>query len=696
MKKLYTISFFYFLFFSGIFSLQAKDEYTAPQKIKTLLQQCEALRYQKIPNPEAYIQLKQKASEGLNITPSDDASSRSQFYFYTAYAYYYLTKFDSAQYYFYQSLSSARRSGSTTLIAEACVALIPVNFQLQQAQQSDSCKDILKSILDTTHDNNILEDGYYALGTYYQQKAYYSTAQDFFIRSIELRKKEIDTTVSEKKQLDYAIQCYMLAKLYTNTDMPDKCLAMLNEGRRFSSLSPLVSVRYLSEYVEGYTLSDNIDSALYYNSLLNAQTANSPNVLSEPVSANLNIAQYYIKHKLYQQALPFLQKADTLSIKSKSPLLLFQAQKFWGQYFQGTGNNAAAIEILQKALPVAQQISKEQYAEALKSMALAQQAMGNSREALQYYQQYTKQEDSLTKEKISHNFADLETRYHTREQGERIAALRTENKANGLELANAGKIRWMLIIALIATGIILLLLYMIYRNREKHNKELNERNMQLAEANETKAKLFGIIGHDLRSPVSEIVQFLRIQKEAPEVLSESSKQQHNERLQQASENVLETMEDLLLWSKSQMQQFTPRMEALPIALLVDKEIELQRHFIVSKSVRVVNNIDKEFTQNTDRVLLEVIIRNLLQNAVKYSLENTSIVFSGSYNQLMLSNTSANKIQAGDLQKHPESMHTIQKAGFGLQLAYDLAARICIKLSYVVDEDNVTAILTWDK
>ena len=67
-----------------------------------------------------------------------------------------------------------------------------------------------------------------------------------------------------------------------------------------------------------------------------------------------------------------------------------------------------------------------------------------------------------------------------------------------------------------------MLLYFIYRNKEKGNKILNNQNneleklnSELAVANETKAKLFGIIGHDLRSPASQIVQLLQLQKENP-------------------------------------------------------------------------------------------------------------------------------------------------------------------------------------
>ena len=88
-----------------------------------------------------------------------------------------------------------------------------INFQLQQPGKVDSCKNILQTIADTTKDNAILQDIYSAFGSYYQQKSYYSTAQDYYIKSIQLREKDVDTTQNPKAKFDYAIQCDQLSKL---------------------------------------------------------------------------------------------------------------------------------------------------------------------------------------------------------------------------------------------------------------------------------------------------------------------------------------------------------------------------------------------------------------------------------------------------------------------------------------------------
>ena len=139
-----------------------------------------------------------------------------------------------------------------------------------------------------------------------------------------------------------------------------------------------------------------------------------------------------------------------------------------------------------------------------------QKGKGNTAAGLQYFEDYVQALDSLTKEKISRTFADLETHYQTNEKEQKIQSLDKENRLRTLELQNASHQRQILILGLAALGVISLLLYFNYRSKEKLNRALNEKNdrldqmnQHLAEANDTKARLFGIIGHDLRSPVSK-------------------------------------------------------------------------------------------------------------------------------------------------------------------------------------------------
>jgi signal transduction histidine kinase len=671
-------------------------------KIRNWADYCESLRLNSTGVKNNYVLLQQAGLQGLQWAKADDADGRAKFFMYVALGNYYQIRFDSAQYYFYQSLHEAQKGHNAGLITRACVALIPVNFQLQQTQKVEECKNILQSVLDTTRNHDILENGDFALGNYYQLKSYYSTAQDYFIKSIELREREADTTTDQKKKFDFAIQCDMLSKLYLNTQMADKSLDALRKGQRFSSVSPNVGNRLLSSFVEAFTTSGNIDSALFYNRELDKSVTNPMLFPSEIVSSDLNIAIYYMDHKAYERALPYVTRGDTLADRTQAPLLIFQAQMIKGRYLEETGKFDAAIGLLSQSMPVAKQLSKELYGNVLKYMALAQNGKGNTGAALQYYQQYVETSDSLTKEKISRTFADLETHYQTNEKIQRIASLDKENRLHVLELENASRTRLLLVLGLAALGIISLLLYFIYRNKEKLNRILNERNDQLDElnhrlaaANETKAKLFGIISHDLRSPVSKIVSLLQLQKERPDLLHEDARQKHDERLKKASENVLETMEDLLLWSKSQMQHFTLSLKPVLIADLLQKEINLLQQHLPEEDIRIVSRVPSSFVQQTDENFLAVIVRNLLMNAVKYGDGDSAISISAEGCSILICNHSTSANVALLNERLSEGQIDSGSSGMGLQIVRDLADAIGARVYFRQQEHLLMAVLDFD-
>ena len=120
------------------------------EKIKAWIDYCSVLRLNKSGAKNNYIILQEAGLKGLQLVKADDAEDRASFFLYTALGYYYQIKFDSAQYFFYQSLHSAQAAKSTKLIAGAAEALMSINFQLQQPGKVDECKNILQSIADTT------------------------------------------------------------------------------------------------------------------------------------------------------------------------------------------------------------------------------------------------------------------------------------------------------------------------------------------------------------------------------------------------------------------------------------------------------------------------------------------------------------------------------------------------------------------
>ena len=593
---------------------------------------------------------------------------------------------------------------------------------MQESAKVEALTQVLQSIVDTTKNRELLQDAYSSLGSYYEERSYYSTAQDYLLKSLALRRQQLNapasgalasgpvpsgasanqpvslrSTGANPVYTGYARQCYTLAQLYLKTDMPDKAYETLSEGIAYARTDQLVSSRYNSSFIQVFCRLGQIDSALsWFHQYIDPMTAHfhtGHNVPAEIILPNLAIAQYYLRKQSFDKAWPFLQNADTMITRTSYPFLVYEEQRTLGKYYLLTGSYAKALPLLTIALPTAATFSKENYTDILKDIANAERKSGNQSAALDYYDRYTGALDSLTKEKISTTFADQQTRYETNRKELRIASLDKDNRLKALEISNSNTVRILLIVGLVALGVIALLLYFFYRRLSAANEQFARANDELARANETKARLFGIVSHDLRSPVSRIVQLLQVQKQRPDLLDAPTRQRHEQRITLASESLLETMEDLLLWSKSQMQYFTPLQAPVTLSEVIEKELQLLHESIAAKEMTIRRQIPDGLCRNTDENFLSVILRNLLQNGVKYGDAGSPIDIFVTPSSIIISNNARTADPAILNDRLNNRQVNSSTSGLGLQIAAQLAASIHARLSFTGNGHRLTATLS---
>ncbi len=157
-------------------------------------------------------------------------------------------------------------------------------------------------------------------------------------------------------------------------------------------------------------------------------------------------------------------------------------------------------------------------------------------------------------------------------------------------------------------------------------EEIRIQAEQLTELNNIKAKLFSIISHDLRSPLSSLISIVEATKK-----NTLSKEQFQEMLNDMHENIGATANlanNLLGWARSQQEGMSIRPENLKIRKLVEEETAMQYTAMKNKNLKLVNNIPGEIFAFADENMLRLIVRNLLSNAIKFSYRNGCITLSG--------------------------------------------------------------------
>ena len=260
---------------------------------------------------------------------------------------------------------------------------------------------------------------------------------------------------------------------------------------------------------------------------------------------------------------------------------------------------------------------------------------------------------------------------------------KSEIEIANLNIAAKEKQKWFFVAGLLMLTIIGSLLFYQRNSSQKANKKLGILNTELDAANQSKIRFLGILNHDLRSPVANLIQFLQLQQDSPELMDESSKKRLQTKTMAGAENLLTSMEDILLWSKGQMQNFKPELKKLNVNSLFE---DTQKHFENQENVKINFENSENMQLISDENYLKTIIRNLTGNAIKAltKTQNPSIVWKAwtekgrNYLSITDNGKGANQAQFKALHDNTEVVGI--KTGLGLHLIRDLAKAIACEIS----------------
>ncbi|MDH7914478.1 tetratricopeptide repeat-containing sensor histidine kinase [Winogradskyella sp. SYSU M77433] len=155
----------------------------------------------------------------------------------------------------------------------------------------------------------------------------------------------------------------------------------------------------------------------------------------------------------------------------------------------------------------------------------------------------------------------------------------------------------------------------ILADERKKNEGIAEQIENLEEVNQVKDKLFSIVSHDLKDSISSIKAFLDLLKE--DSISRDEFYDLVPELSENANNASALLFNLLNWSKSQMQNLEPKPELFNIQEVFHNKIALVEQKVEDKRIVLIDESQRDFAY-ADKSMLEIVIQNLITNAVKFS------------------------------------------------------------------------------
>ncbi len=150
----------------------------------------------------------------------------------------------------------------------------------------------------------------------------------------------------------------------------------------------------------------------------------------------------------------------------------------------------------------------------------------------------------------------------------------------------------------------------------KSNEQILIQNDLLEKSNIEKSKLMSIISHDLRTPLVNIHSYLQVLKDYE--MDNTERNQIEKTLLKSTNNAIDMLSNILHWSKSQMEG--PNAQLLPINLLyvLSTTIDMGKANAIKKDISLNAHISPEINILADVDMLQLVVRNLISNAVKFS------------------------------------------------------------------------------
>ncbi|PCJ95029.1 MAG: histidine kinase [Flavobacteriaceae bacterium] len=332
----------------------------------------------------------------------------------------------------------------------------------------------------------------------------------------------------------------------------------------------------------------------------------------------------YLKQKKYKWALHWYNQGEMLHEKIEDDRGKIDLINGMAEAYHGLKKDSIS-EIY--ALEAFQISNRMQFKEGKKKCAKTLYQINKNKEdyatAIKYLEIYQSLSDTLSRNENQKSLTMLKTKIAHDVQKE---ALMVSNKKA------LAKQRGYIYGAGIILLILCLVTFLIYRN-EKIQKKLNaelqskkialeKREEELSEINETKDKLFSIIGHDLRGPIGALQGLLKMYVEGD--VKKSEFLSFIPRLHEDVNHISFTLNNLLSWGQTQMKGTITRPTKISIKTIVADNINLLSKGANNKSIRIVNRIPENTLAWSDSNQIDIVIRNLISNALKFTPENGMI------------------------------------------------------------------------
>jgi len=454
---------------------------------------------------------------------------------------------------------------------------------------------------------------YFHMGNYDKSLSYFVLSQRAFekegyepgIAAVENNLGSIDYTLGNKEDAE---RHYLKALEYyrKNHDSVMICKVNANLGNIYNDNGDYKkALSMFNEAFSGFLVDSNyVGMASTYN----------------------NIALVYYNQKDTVRAVETLKKSIEFARKDKSGYFLAISLNNLGSFYNDMKMADSASRYLAWGLQIADSLGfRDIHQELLIESARQAELKGDYKKAYHYQVEAFKLEEDIYNLQVTAKIAELSVSHQQELREKEFDRIRSQKETQSL----LNKIFVLLLVLTIA--LILLTRHNLRQNKRANamltekNDQLNDINCQLKASeealrllNNSKDRLFSIVAHDLRNPIAAVSGFTELLSGDYDTLDDAARKEYIQQIIQGVQRTQTLLENLLIWSRSQMKAIAYKPDFHPVCALLDESLKPLKASLTHKKVSLKKDCAESFDLYADRDMVLTMFRNLITNAVKFS------------------------------------------------------------------------------
>ena len=430
--------------------------------------------------------------------------------------------------------------------------------------------------------------------------------------------ENIANLFASQKDYDQSLKYYEIVRKI-NTDIADPIIM----AETNSNLAAVYAEKGATE--EG--VKKDFDYAMFHvNSSI--QTFEKEKIMDWLAYAYEVKGKIHLKQEKYKWALHWYKQSESIHNTIEDDRGKIDLYNGMAQTYLAQGNDGLAKKYALDAFAISDRINdSEGTQECARTLYKVHAKSGDHETALKYLELYQDLSSNIYRNENKKSLVLIKT------QSEYNEKIKEEKEANEKALARRDLYVWISISIFIALLIVILLVHRNQKIQKRLNGVLNakkelleKREAELRNNNETKTKLFSIIGHDLRGPIGALQGLLNMFSEGE--ITKKELMDFLPKLRGDVDHIFFTLNNLLSWGHSQLNGSVTKPEVTAVETIVEENISLLSEQAHKKSIRIVNELPDNTNTWADSNQIDIVIRNLMSNALKFTPENGMIKISG--------------------------------------------------------------------